>query len=129
FSNVKRFIIILAGLVIALVLLNHFANPQRTGKGNTGEISKTNVAISHPRFHSSHQTIHVPNRNSAETVSSDDEESHAPEKLSREQIEAYLLKTKRSPESLLNAFAETGDTNFLAEAVKHHSDNPLVQWT
>ncbi|MDQ6630667.1 MAG: hypothetical protein M3Y82_02790, partial [Verrucomicrobiota bacterium] len=57
-----------------------------------------------------------------------DEEGEEIKKLSREQVEAYLLKTKRCAECLLNAFQETGDTNFLAEAVEKFSGNPLVQY-
>ncbi len=49
--------------------------------------------------------------------------------LSREQVEAYLLKNKRCAECLLNAFLETRDTNFLTEAGQNFPDNPLVQWT
>lgn len=125
----KRVILILSGLVLVLALLNHFRNSPQATSANTGEVSKANTPISRPSFHSSHRPVHVAARNSAEAVSTEDVENDAPEKLSHEQIDAYLLKTKRSPESLLNAFAETGDTNFLAEAVKNHSDNPLVQWT
>jgi hypothetical protein len=125
----KRIILILAALAIALALFNQFGNPQRTSKGNTDASSKTNTGISRPKFYPSPRTVHAAQTDLTNSVSADDEENNAPEKLSREQIEAYLLKTKRSPESLLNAFAETGDTNFLAEAVKNHSDNPFVQWT
>lgn len=125
----KRVILVLAGLVIALALFNRIGNPQRTSKKDAREISESNAEISRPTFHHSPRTVHITQTDSTNSASADDEESDAPEKISREQVEAYLLKTKRSPESLLNAFAETGDTNFLAEAVEKHSDNPLVQWT
>lgn len=125
----KRLILILAGLILALALFNRFGNPQRTLKGSADEISKTNAAISRPAFRHSSRTIHASPDDSTNSVSTTDEENDNPKKLSREQVDAYLLKTKRSPESLLNAFIETGDTNFLAEAVEKFPNNPIVQWT
>jgi hypothetical protein len=124
----KRIILILAGLVLALALFNQFWKSQQALK-TTGEISKTNAIVSRPFSHRSHPSVQISQKDSTNSFSTNEEEDEVTKKLSREQVEAYLLKTKRSTESLLNAFQETGDTNFLAEAAKNHSDNPLVQWT
>ncbi|MDQ6630666.1 MAG: hypothetical protein M3Y82_02785 [Verrucomicrobiota bacterium] len=47
--------------------------------------------------------------------------------ISREQVEAYLLKTKRCAECLLNAFEETGNRSYFREALEKFPDNPRVQ--
>lgn len=47
--------------------------------------------------------------------------------LSREQVEAYVQKVKRNAESLLNAFEETKDKNFLKEAAEKFPNDPRVQ--
>ncbi|MDQ6631393.1 MAG: hypothetical protein M3Y82_06505, partial [Verrucomicrobiota bacterium] len=47
--------------------------------------------------------------------------------LSREQVEAYLTKTRRCAECLLNAFEETGNHSYFREALEKFPDNPRVQ--
>ncbi len=124
----KRAIVILTLLIFALALWMSHSSSKRLNEKSDLENSKTNVlaARTAPKHSSSKTRLESDSTNS---VPENDEETGGLKKLSREQVEAYLLKTKRSPESLLNAFIETGDTNFLAEAVEKYSDNPIVQWT
>ncbi len=124
----KRLALILVVVAFALILWNHFS-PHTTAK-------QTSAASISPQTNSAVRRIPSPPRHRLATAptdsagSSEEKESEpGVTKLTREQIDAYLLKTKRSPESLLNAFQETGDTNFLAEAVGKFPDNPVVQWT
>ena len=124
----KRAIVILTLLIFALALWMSHSSSKRLNKKSVLENSKTNVlaARTAPKHSSSKARLESDSTNSV--LASYDEGSEW-KKLSREQVDAYLLKTKRSPESLLNAFLETGDTNFLAEAVEKYPNNSIVQWT
>lgn len=124
----KRVILILAVVAFALVLWDRLSTRKSpTEKARLESSSKTNVISTRIAARRSSSGARSESDSTNSVLASDDE---GPEwkKLSREQVEAYLLKTKRSPESLLNAFIETGDTNFLAEAAEKYSDNPVVQW-
>ncbi|MEO6033668.1 MAG: hypothetical protein ABIQ35_00275 [Verrucomicrobiota bacterium] len=123
----KRTILILVGVIVALVLWDRFSSPKPVTQKSSNSAS-TNAAVAERISLRSRTAIGRPQGNSTNSESSD-EDVFDRKKLSRDQIEAYLLKTKRSPESLLNAFIETGDTNFLAEAAKNFPENPIVQWT
>ena len=124
----KRAIVILTAALLIFVLWGKFsAKKVATNDAANRTTSNTNSVRSRSLVHGGRHAGR-PSDDSTNASAPDTGET-GEKKLSREQVEAYLLKTKRSAESLLNAFAETGDTNFLAEAVKNHSDNPLVQWT
>ena len=125
----KRALFILFGLVITLVLLDKVWQRKRASKGEIVNPSGTNGVASRTvptRLQRAIEPLQIASTNSSTT---NEDEVTEWKKLSREQVEAYLLKTKRSPESLLNAFIETGDTNFLNEAVQKYPDNSIVQWT
>lgn len=122
----KRIVPILIVTAVALVLWTYLSSRSPVAKQTSESLLRTNQIVKHATTHRTQRAI-VSQTDSTETPTG--AEDAEVKKLSREQIDAYLLKTKRSPENLLNAFQETGDTNFLAEAVKDHSDNPLVQWT
>jgi len=127
-NSVKRAITVLSGIVIALVLWDRLSAPKSLSKKSSEETSlKTNATVPDRFGPRSRATVASPQNDSINSKS-DDEEGAEWKKLLREQVEAYLLKTKRSPESLLNALWETGDPNFLAEAVEKYPDNPVVQW-
>ncbi len=120
----KRGILLLCAVVFLLVLWNYFSS-QPARETN---ISAIPVQTNSMERRLARRAQPIAAQSDSTNSQSADEEGVESEKLSREQIEAYLLKTKRSPESLLNAFWETGDTNLLAEAVEKYPDNPIVQW-
>ena len=125
----KRFIVILSLVVLALVLWNRFSSRHPTTKETFGETSLNTNAGSQRAVVRRSQLAALPEAGLTHFSSTNEDEGTGWKKLSREQVEAYLVKTKRSPESLLNAFIETGDTNFLNEAVQKYPDNSIVQWT
>ncbi|MEO5803069.1 MAG: hypothetical protein ABIR24_06030 [Verrucomicrobiota bacterium] len=122
----KRLIVILTLAIFALVLWYQFSTEKTSPTETTGQsVITTNSPaerIAQKRAQRATQSEET------STDSDSDEDLFEAKELSREQIEAYLLRTKRSPESLLNAFWETGDTNFLVEAVEKNPNNSIVQW-
>jgi hypothetical protein len=50
-------------------------------------------------------------------------------RVSAEQVEAYLQSHRRSAESLLGAFAATGDRAFLREALEKNPNDPRLNFT
>ena len=124
----KRFILILGVVVLALVLWNRFSSRRPTTQETAGEKSLNTNASSQRAVVRRTQLAAQPESEPNHFSSTNEDEGTGWKKLSREQVEAYLVKTKRSPESLLNAFVETGDTSFLHEAAEKYSDNPVVQW-
>jgi hypothetical protein len=48
--------------------------------------------------------------------------------LTPDQIESYLQKRQRSPDSLITVFRATGDKTYLVEAAQQYPGDPRVQW-
>lgn len=130
----KRAILILTLLTLAVIFSNRFSALKPMTKKHNETSSKINAAIRDRRASDSQKTI-TPPQNETTNVSEGNEEDLGKElglhwrQLSREEVDAYLKKVKRSPEGLLNAFLETCDTNLLAEAFQKYPDNPIVLWT
>ena len=122
----KRFVVILTVAALALVLWNPLSTKQTSPAEAAGKNNLTNNSSAEGIAQKRAPRTVLPEGSGTNSIS--DEESVENEKNWRESVDAYLLKTKRSSESLLNAFWETRDTNFLAEAVEKHPDNPMVQW-
>jgi hypothetical protein len=129
-DSMKRVIAILAVAIVALGVWSRFSTTKPVTQKSSGDISsKANVSGADklsPRLRRAMASPENDSTNSADTSNADEESPW--KKLSLEQVDAYLQKNKRAAESLLNAYIETGDTNFLAEAAKNFPDNPLVQW-
>lgn len=122
----KRGIVILTIAVFALVLWNHFSTQQPSTTEPPVNSAITTISPAERIAQKRAQRAAQGKENAADT---DEDEGAVQPTLSREQVDAYLLKCKRSAESLLNAFLETGDTNLLAEAAEKFPDNPMVQFT
>ncbi len=124
----KRAIVILTAALFIFILWGKFSTKKTaTNDAANRTTSDTNSDQSRSLAHGVRRNV----RPSDDSTNAPDTDADATveKKLSREQVEAYLVKTKRSAESLLNAFTQTGDTNFLAEAVQKYPDNSIVQWT
>ncbi len=79
-------------------------------------------------FATNHLRIHarpalVSNPEGAEAVDSSDSE-----RLAREKVEEYLRQHRRDVTSLLTAFHELKDTNYLREAATNFPNDPRLQW-
>ncbi|MFN7139779.1 MAG: hypothetical protein ACK4UN_10610 [Limisphaerales bacterium] len=118
----KRGIIILSALLIALIFLN-----QRTPLHRDASKEEENQGTTEAFKSRNNETPSRITQAIALSTGDEGEMEDEPE-LTLAQIESYLLKAKRSPESLLNAFIQTGDMNYLAEAAKDYPENSLVQW-
>jgi hypothetical protein len=127
-DSMKRVIAILAVAIIALGIWSRFSATKPVTQKSSGEGSSKTNATGADKLSPRLRKAMVSPENDSANSSSPNETAEEWKKLSREEVDAYLLKTKRSPESLLNAFVETGDTNFLAEAAEKYPDNPIVQW-
>jgi len=121
----KRLIIILAVAVLILVIWERFSGKKSAPKElSRGTELTTNSILKQTGLRRAQHSVQSQNHSPRPA----DNIEVGSKKLSRQQVEVYLLKANRSPQSLLNAFDETGDTNFLAEAVKNFSDDPMVQF-
>jgi hypothetical protein len=117
----KRFIAVLSVAVLALVFWNRFSNSEPAIEENSARVMPKSNAVDRPAFRS------ATGQNTPRDPRPVDAEDYKWDRISVEQVEAYLLRVHRSAEGLLNAFEETGDTNYLAEAALKFPDNPLVQ--
>jgi len=127
----KRLIFGLAVAAVALVLWINFSDSNESATNRFADNISENGSSSRallPRR--SRIAQKAPANISADSAPNDNdgESEFEAKQLSREQIDAYLEKTKRSPDSLINAYIQTLDTNFLAEAAEKYPDNSIVQW-
>src|SRR5450755_4339674 len=118
---IKLFVVLTVLIFVAVAVLNFL-------KLNAPETAKIAPTLAKTEYYSAPSKPFVPKAVKPQSDSNDAEsgEKKVP-KLSREQVEAWLVKHYRNAMSLLAAFRSSGDTNYLNEAATNFPNDPHVE--